>query len=88
MKQVKHWRTSKYGRKFEAGSRVETEKEEPEGIEIFDKEKEYELSDEDLDRIKEETGLNDENQIIQKMTELDSDDVDELIDSINSEKED
>jgi hypothetical protein len=82
--QIKHLRHSKYGRAFTAGSRIEIDREpEEENENILDKEEEYEISEEDMEKIKSSTGINDDEKILGKVMEIGSVDPDEIIDALN-----
>jgi hypothetical protein len=83
--QIKHIRSSKYGKKFIAGSRLEVSRQPDENDEnIFETEEELEIPTEDLEKIKEETGAEDQ-EILDKVAELGTSDVDKIIESMNRE---
>jgi uncharacterized protein (DUF433 family) len=82
--QIKHIRTSKFGKKFVAGSRIEVDREEPEEENIFDKEQELEIPVEDVQEIREATGAKDE-EILEKVVELGTNDVSKIIEELNGE---
>lgn len=80
----KHIRTSKYGKKFVAGSKVEIEQEVPQEEEnLLDSEnEELTIEADDMKRIEEETNETPES-ILSKALELKSTNPDEIIASLN-----
>lgn len=82
--QIKHIRHSKFGKQFVAGSRIEIDKEpDQEEENILDNE-EIEIPTEDVEEIKEKTGVEDE-EILKKVAELGTNDVEEIISALKEE---
>jgi hypothetical protein len=84
--QIRHIRSSIRGKRFWAGKKLESiEEQEPEEINILDKEQELEIDEKNLEKIKKETGKT-EDEIFDRISELNTNEPTEIIESFEDEK--